>query len=240
MLMSKHYFNGDRLMVKMAPEKQGSGAGHPPEKPAQTLGASEGGNLFLCPQAADYSAVIPDERRQRLLKAAMSVIAENALENVTMERIAKEAGVTRITLYREFGNRGALIEAVIAYRLALFDEQFFASIELPPDFSELVRSYLLASVDVTKNNPVARRWASGGMRFLYTGSLVHSVATATWTPVLAFYSSRNGRVARTGSSEIALWLVVLQYSLGRMVVETGCDKNEVSALVLQFVSPAFV
>ena len=191
------------------------------------------------PEPADYSETVPGERRRRLLNAAMDVIAENALENVTMDRIAKVAGVTRVTLYREFGNRGTLIEAVIAYRLVLFDEQFFARIEPGLALSELVQGYLLASTQASKNNPVSRRWASGGMKFLYSGSLIHRVATATWAPVLAMYAGPGSPFSGIDAEEIGLWLIVLQYSLGRMVVETDCDERTVLSLVSQFVSPAF-
>ena len=191
------------------------------------------------PQPPDYSKIVPDERRRRLLNAAINVIGENSLENVTMDRIAKVAGVTRVTLYREFGNRGTLIEAVIAYRLVLFDEKFFARIGPGLALSELVQRYLVASTQASKNNPVSRRWAGGGMKFLYAGSLIHRVATATWAPVLASHTAPGRPFNGIEAEEIGLWLIVLQYSLGRMVVETGCDETAVLSLVSQFVSPAF-
>ena len=200
---------------------------------------SRSNSTTLHPGHADYSEIVPGERRRRLLTAAMDVIAANALENVTMDRIAKVAGVTRVTLYREFGNRGTLIEAVIAYRLVLFDERFFARIEPGLTLSELVERYLVASTQASKSNPVSRRWASGGMKFLYSGSLIDRVATATWTPVLERYAASDSRLNGIEAAEVGLWLIVLQYSLGRMVVETSCDDSAVLRLVSQFVSPAF-
>ncbi len=189
--------------------------------------------------SADYSEIVPDERRRRLLTAAMEIIAKDSLENVTMERIAREAKVTRVTLYREFGNRGTLIETVIAFRLMLFDENFFdrAAGDLP--FPELVQRYLIASALASKSGPVARRWTRGGMKFLHSGSLIHRVATATWTPVLAKYNASGDPINGIKAEEIGLWLIVLQYSLGRMVFETGCDEQTVLTIVRQFVSPAF-
>ena len=179
---------------------------------------------------ANYSAIVPGERRRRLLSAAMAVIAENELENVTMDRIANIAGVARVTLYREFGNRAAMIEAVIAYRLVLFDEHFFANAGDDSDLASLIQRYLIASVRASRTNPVTRRWASGGMRFIYSGSLIHQVSSATWTPVLDRLRKRRGEANRMKAEDLALWLTILQYSLGRMVVETGCDD--------EFVSPA--
>tara|TARA_R110000824_G_scaffold113035_13_gene262583 strand:- start:513 stop:1148 length:636 start_codon:yes stop_codon:yes gene_type:complete len=197
---------------------------------------------MLTPNAAlaDYSEIVPDERRRRLLFAAMEVMVKVPLENVTMERIAREAKVTRVTLYREFGNRGTLIEAVIAFRLILFDKDFFQNTDSNLDFPELVQRYLIASVLASKSGAATRRWTRGGMKFLHSGSLIHRVATATWTPILAKYNASGDPVNGIKAEDIGLWLIVLQYSLGRMVFDTGCDEQTVLSIVRQFVSPAFL
>jgi AcrR family transcriptional regulator len=197
---------------------------------------------MITPKATstDYSEIVPDERRRRLLQAAMEVMAKDSLENVTMERIAREAKVTRVTLYREFGNRGTLIEAVIAFRLMLFDENFFDSLDGSLDFADLVQHYLTVSALAAKRGPLPRRWARGGMKFLHSGSLIHRVAVATWTPILTEYNASGAPVNNITANEMGLWLIILQYSLGRMVFDTGCDEQVVSGLVRQFVSPAFL
>ena len=189
---------------------------------------------------ADYSDIVPDERRRRLLNAAMDVMAANTLENMTMDSIALAAGVTRVTLYREFGNRGTLIEAVAAFRLMLFDERFFANAEQGLSFPDLVQSYLLASTRASKNDPVSRRWAGGGMKFIQSGSLIHRTASASWRPVIARYKVQGDSRRGVKAEEIALWLIILQYSLGRMMIETECDEQVILSLVMQFVSPAFL
>ena len=188
---------------------------------------------------ADYSEIVPNERRRKLLYAAMQVIAKHDLQTITMDQIAHEAGVTRVTLYREFGSRGTLIEAVAAFRLMLFDEVFFASTDLEASFASVVERYLIESIRVLRSNPISRRWAGGGMKFLHPGSLIHRVATATWSPVHARYSTNIRTCDGDPVEQLAHWLIVLQYSLGRMVVETECDDQSVMAMVRQFVLPAF-
>ena len=48
--------------------------------------------------------------RARLLKAARSMLA--APDGISLDAVAKKAGVTRLTVYNQFGSRRALLEAV--------------------------------------------------------------------------------------------------------------------------------
>ncbi|MFE9453987.1 TetR/AcrR family transcriptional regulator [Streptomyces sp. NPDC006739] len=64
--------------------------------------------------------------RARLLKAAGRLVAEHGAEHVTMEAIAKEAGVGKGTLFRRFADRGGLLLALFA--------------EAEADFQDLCRS----------------------------------------------------------------------------------------------------
>ncbi|MCZ0999516.1 helix-turn-helix domain containing protein [Streptomyces mirabilis] len=52
--------------------------------------------------------------RARLLEAAGRLVAEHGAEGVTMEAIAKEAGVGKGTVFRRFGDRGGLLLALLA------------------------------------------------------------------------------------------------------------------------------
>ena len=55
------------------------------------------------------------EVRERLLSAALRVFEEAGSRGATTRRIAAEAGVNEITLFRHFGSKGALIsEALVA------------------------------------------------------------------------------------------------------------------------------
>jgi AcrR family transcriptional regulator len=64
----------------------------------------------------------PQERREQLIDAALSVIVEQGYEGVSIEAIARTAGVTRPVIYDHFTNLGELLQALIereeAYALA--------------------------------------------------------------------------------------------------------------------------
>jgi AcrR family transcriptional regulator len=54
----------------------------------------------------------PEERREQLLDATLSLIAEKGYESVSMEGIARRAGVTKPVVYDLFGSFADLLEAL--------------------------------------------------------------------------------------------------------------------------------
>ena len=56
----------------------------------------------------------PSERREQVLDAALAVIVELGYEGVSIEAIARGAGVTRPVIYDHFPNLGTLLQALIA------------------------------------------------------------------------------------------------------------------------------
>ena len=55
----------------------------------------------------------PEERREQLLDATLSLIAETGYESVSMEGIARKAGVTKPVVYDLFGSLADLLEALL-------------------------------------------------------------------------------------------------------------------------------
>ena len=51
--------------------------------------------------------------RERLLQAALAVFQQEGVRGATTRRIAQEAGVNEITLFRHFGSKGALIHEAL-------------------------------------------------------------------------------------------------------------------------------
>lgn len=52
--------------------------------------------------------------KEKLLEAAARVYAETGYRGATTRRIAQEAGVNEVTLFRQFGSKDSLIQAAIA------------------------------------------------------------------------------------------------------------------------------
>ena len=55
----------------------------------------------------------PTERREQVVDAALRVIVEQGYEGISIEAIARTAGVTRPVIYDHFPNLGALLQALI-------------------------------------------------------------------------------------------------------------------------------
>lgn len=56
--------------------------------------------------------------RHRILDAVAALVEEGGFHDTSMEDIAARAGVTRVTLYRTFGSRQALLEGLTWHLLA--------------------------------------------------------------------------------------------------------------------------
>ncbi|MFI8890291.1 TetR/AcrR family transcriptional regulator [Streptomyces paradoxus] len=69
------------------------------------------GGTAAPPTGAERSDAV--RNRARVLEAARRLVAEQGAEHVTMEAIAKEAGVGKGTLFRRFGDRDGLLVALL-------------------------------------------------------------------------------------------------------------------------------
>lgn len=81
-------------------------------------------------------------KEQAILRAARRLLKEEGPSAVTMERVAQVAGVSKVTAYRRFPNRQALLEAVIAGDAA----RVFRALLPPPQSAADVRHQLEAFV----------------------------------------------------------------------------------------------
>lgn len=63
--------------------------------------------------ALDPTVAPPDDATsERILDAALALVAEGGMRAVTMDSVAARAGAGRMTVYRRFGDRASLIEAL--------------------------------------------------------------------------------------------------------------------------------
>ncbi len=69
-----------------------------------------------------------DDHRHRILHAAARIYAQHGWRGATTRRIAEEAGVNEVTIFRQFGSKDALLDSVM-HECARLDQQ----ISLPQD-----------------------------------------------------------------------------------------------------------
>jgi len=61
-------------------------------------------------------AAAAEAKRARVLEAAGRLLREEAIAAFSLDAVAKEAGVTRLTVYNQFGSRRGLFEALFDQR----------------------------------------------------------------------------------------------------------------------------
>ena len=59
-----------------------------------------------------------DETRARVIEASHVLFAETGFHQATVEGVAKRAGVSRATVYHQFGSKSGLLDAVISEAMA--------------------------------------------------------------------------------------------------------------------------
>lgn len=178
-------------------------------------------------------------KRVALLFAAMRCIDRLGIAATTMEAVAAEGGVTRVTVYREFGSRGAMMRAIIEYRFAAFNRRFLHRVRIDAPLDELIEQYLVAAVHIALRNPVTRQVVHGGLDFARPGDSIHGVAGEMWRPLLARARS-CGRIAPSLDDAGAVqWILVMQVTLCRMALDTGMSEKQVREAIRHFILPAF-
>jgi AcrR family transcriptional regulator len=101
----------------------------------------------------------PAERREQLLDAALAVIAERGYAGVSMEAIARAAGVTKPVVYDLFANLGELLRALLEREEARALAQLAEAMPTAPssDPDEVVVDGFNAFLGAVRANPASWR-----------------------------------------------------------------------------------
>lgn len=95
-------------------------------------------------------------RRDQILDVAWQIIAADGFPALTMDRLAREAGITRTLIYQQFGNLSAVLVALLDREYGKEAAQFLQAVARHPgsgiDQFVAVMTHLLEAVDA---NPVA-------------------------------------------------------------------------------------
>lgn len=102
----------------------------------------------------------PEERREQLIDAALNVILEQGYGGISVEAVAREAGVTRPVVYDHFPNLGRLLHALVEreerYSLSQLEEVVPASAE-DRDPMELLASSVRRFLEIVIARPATWR-----------------------------------------------------------------------------------
>ncbi|GAC1599465.1 MAG: TetR/AcrR family transcriptional regulator [Acidimicrobiales bacterium] len=96
--------------------------------------------------------------RTRILEATFACIARYGLAKTTMEDAAKEAGLSRATVYRHFpGGRDELVQEVIAWETARFFIRLAEAVAGIRDFEQLLAEGLMFAHEAIEGHEILQK-----------------------------------------------------------------------------------
>ncbi|MGA6161644.1 TetR/AcrR family transcriptional regulator [Amycolatopsis magusensis] len=95
-----------------------------------------------------------DEARSRILDAAYDQFCRLGIQRSTMEDVARRAGVSRITVYRRFTTKDALVEQVVRREFRRYFDRFLIDIEQAETAADRVVLGFVSSLRAIRGNPL--------------------------------------------------------------------------------------
>ena len=185
-----------------------------------------------------------DEARQQILSAAERVFMRYGVPKTTMDDIGKEAGVSRPTVYRYFGDRDALLGALIERRSRMLFARAREFIISHETFADQLVEGLVYLVDHGRKDPIVRILVSPEHMELTTpivGSshLAADLTAEMWGPIFQQAIARGEVRPDLDMAAVAEWIALVQFILvGRLDFASPDDPGH-RTMLREFVLPAF-
>ncbi len=159
-----------------------------------------------------------------------------------MAELARRAGVTRAVLYRHFGGRDELVEAVAAQVMDRYVAQLVEDLMPTDDVSGLITESLVFVTTVVNRDPLLTLLASGaehGLASLLANSVVLGAkVSGLYEQLFALFPER----LRAGlePSDTGRYVFSVALALLMHVIPGSDDEDAVRRYVRTFVLPAIV
>ncbi|MEU6554211.1 TetR/AcrR family transcriptional regulator [Streptomyces sp. NPDC046915] len=167
----------------------------------------------------------PSDRRSQLLAVGAQLFAARPYDDVLMEDVAKEAGISRALLYRHFPSKHALFAAV--YQQAA--DQLLAETRLDP--ADSLVEQLIQGMDVHLDYFTANRNAVlAANRVLAGDPVIQSIMTneldALRTRLLAVLPLADESTREAVSAVLKSWLVFVQVLSVDWLTHETCTRTQ--------------
>ncbi|MFC0448998.1 TetR/AcrR family transcriptional regulator [Rhodococcus jostii] len=185
-----------------------------------------------------------DVARSQILVAAQTMILRFGISKTTMEDIAKEAGVSRPTVYRYFQDRETLTTELIRWRSRQTLERGRKFLMECATFEDRLIEGLIYLVYDGINDPIVRILVSpehvGGDSWLETIPLATSLTTELWGPIFDEAKSGGEMRADIDTDEACSWITLVQLMLAPRLDNSDPSDPAHRQMMRQFVLPAFL
>lgn len=177
------------------------------------------------------------------MEAAESCFDRYGVSKTTMDDIAKEAGVSRPTVYRHFDDRDNLILAVVMKRSRQLTERAVKFLQKQETFEDQLVEGLLFLVEKGRKDPFVRLLVSPehidmATRILGGSNAPVELTYEMWEPILTAARERGELRDDLDFRAISRWLTyVIILLLGRAELEEDLASRR--EMLRTFVVPAF-
>lgn len=103
-------------------------------------------------------AVSDHHTDQRIIDAVLAELLVTPLRKLALEDVARRAGLTRMTVYRRFGDREHLIEGTFAREVARFLDEVAAAGDAEAEPTEQIAAAFAAGLRLAHSHPVVAHW----------------------------------------------------------------------------------
>jgi AcrR family transcriptional regulator len=111
-------------------------------------------------RALDPVASVPsDPISERVLDAALALSVESGMHNLTMDDVARRARVGRMTVYRRFGDKPSLVEAMAVREVRRLLADLDAAVDPASPPIEQVADGFVAGLRLVRSHPLVTRLA---------------------------------------------------------------------------------
>ncbi|HVM18849.1 MAG TPA: TetR family transcriptional regulator [Egibacteraceae bacterium] len=143
--------------------------------------------------------------RDRILDAALRAMAAHGLAKLSLEDVAREAGMSRQTVYRYFGSKEALVTAAILREEHDLLAQMAAAVEAHADVRPAMEAAIVAGLRAAREHPLLDRLLATEpealLPFLTTGG--GPVLSAARPAIEALITARLPHLAETVVRRVA-------------------------------------
>jgi AcrR family transcriptional regulator len=122
------------------------------------MAVSEAARVLALALDPDVAAA-DDETSERILDAALALSAASGLRNLTMDDVARRARVGRMTVYRRFVSKPALVDALTVREARRCLARIAAAIDPDDPADERLAAMFTATLSVIREHPMLERLA---------------------------------------------------------------------------------
>lgn len=159
--------------------------------------ASSGVLASALTAAVEGVVVDDDETSARILDVAYELFCHMGIPRTTMEDVARRAGVSRVTVYRRFATKAALVDRLVRREIRRYFDQFLLDIAHAETAAERVVLGFVSSLRALRTNPLI-----GGLMVADPNALVPSTigdGGRTLATVREFVAGQLRREQEAGS-----------------------------------------